>query len=193
LSGGSWVEIDEPQIIKYKNRRLPVDVCPNRLSRISIDFAYEPLASKLSEIVNANPVVFVVEGVFMYLDAASVENTIGTIARLFPSHTLYCDLMTKDFFQKYAQSIHSKLAAAGGHISALSNNPESMFTNRGYETAEHTPMFKRAGELGILWQEAKIPRFISNLMLHRLAKDLAGYAVHRFLFDYDGYPVEKPR
>ena len=48
LAGGNWIEIDEPQIISYKNERLPVEECPNPLRRISIDFGNESLADKLA-------------------------------------------------------------------------------------------------------------------------------------------------
>src|SRR5215213_9193437 len=33
LKGGTWVELDEPQIIAYKNERLPIEKCENALDR----------------------------------------------------------------------------------------------------------------------------------------------------------------
>src|SRR5690349_16352972 len=39
LKGGSWVELDEPQVITYKDERLPVSESRNPLQRIPIDFA----------------------------------------------------------------------------------------------------------------------------------------------------------
>ncbi|MET0069192.1 MAG: hypothetical protein ABW096_04080 [Candidatus Thiodiazotropha sp.] len=44
-------------------------------------------------------------------------------------------------------------------------------------------MFRRAGELGVLWDEVRIPKFASWLMLNVFAKDLNGYAVHRLDFE----------
>jgi hypothetical protein len=38
-------------------------------------------------------------------------------------------------------------------------------------------------KLGILWDEAKIPTFVSWLLLNLFLKDLAGYAVHRLYFE----------
>jgi hypothetical protein len=43
-------------------------------------------------------------------------------------------------------------------------------------------MFKRAREMGIHWDEAKIPTLVSWLLLNLFLKDLSGYAVHRLYF-----------
>src|SRR5438445_539444 len=38
LRGGTWYELDEPQVIAYKNDRLPAAQATNPLCRIAIDF-----------------------------------------------------------------------------------------------------------------------------------------------------------
>jgi len=43
LNGGTWVELDEPQVIAYKDERLPASSSDNELHRISIDFATDSL------------------------------------------------------------------------------------------------------------------------------------------------------
>lgn len=182
LSGGNWLEVDEPQLIAYKNSKLPADECPNPLTRISIDFEKDSLADKLIGESNENYTVFVVEGVFMYLDPATIKQTITTIQDLFPNHVLYCDLMTRKFFEKFARGVQEKLAASGGKFSERPDNPEEIFTTHHYTMIERVPMFKRAGELGLLWREVKIPRFVSWLLLNVFLRDLGGYAVHRFVF-----------
>ena len=183
LAGGNWLEIDEAQIISCKNERLPVEECSNPLRRISIDFAHESLADKLAEASNENHTVFVIEGVFMYLETEAIENIINTIQKLFPKHVLYCDLMTKKFFTRFAQSVHSKLVASGGVFTTRPDFPEAIFTRHDYKSIEHIPMFKRARELGILRDEAKIPKFVSWLLLNLFLRDLRGYAVHRLYFE----------
>ena len=183
LKGGNWLEIDEPQIISYKNEKLPVDECSNSLRRISIDFTRESLKEKLETEGAGDYTVFVIEGVFMYLEAEAIETTISTIQDLFPKHTLYCDLMTKKFFTRFAQSVHSKLVASGGRFSERPDSPGKIFAQHHYKTIEQTPMFRRAGELGILWDEVKIPKFVCELMLNVFLKDLNGYAVHRLGFE----------
>jgi len=67
LEGGTWVELDEPQVIAYKNERLPASNCKNELHRIPVDFSSDSLEEKLSPFSGRSPVAVVVEGVFLYL------------------------------------------------------------------------------------------------------------------------------
>lgn len=183
LAGGNWLEIDEPQIINHKNEMLPVEECPNPLRRISIDFAEESLAEKLEQESNEEYTVFVIEGVFMYLEAEAIKATIKAIQKLYPRHVLYCDLMANKFFARFAQSVHSKLAASGARFSKRPDFPDEMFIQHGYKKIESVPIFREAGALGILWDEVRIPKFVSWLMLNVFVKDLNGYAVFRFNFE----------
>ena len=59
FDGGTWVELDEPQVIAYKNERLPISSCANQLHRVPIDFSSDSLEEKLSSFSNPGPVVFV--------------------------------------------------------------------------------------------------------------------------------------
>ena len=180
LIGGNWIEIDESQIINYKNEKLPVDDCKNRLQRIPIDFSHESLRDKLNNIETGGPVTIVIEGVFMYLEPESINATLREIQDLFPAHVLLCDLMTKNFFKKYSQSIHSKLVVAGGTFTARPDQPEKIFLEKKYVEIDRTPIIKRAMELGLYWSELKIPSFIMRLLLDVFMKDLNGYTVYRF-------------
>lgn len=182
LIGGQWIEVDESQIIEHKNEKLPVDECQNALQRIVIDFANESLIDKLADVSSAEHTVFVIEGVFMYLEPEAVTATINAIQALFPNHVLYCDLMTKPFFTKFAQRVHNKLVASGGQFTERPEQPSLIFKQHDYVELARTPMFKRAGELGILWQRARIPRFVSWLMLNIFVKAINGYAVHQFKY-----------
>ena len=181
LSGGDWIEIDEPQIIQYKNERLPVAECPNPLRRIAVDFAADLLAGKLGAVANDKPVVVVMEGVFMYLEAAQIANTLRDIRSRFPRHVLLCDLMNRAFFEKVAQSVHSKLAAVGAVFTERPDDPADIFRRNGYVETANVPMFRRAMELGVLWDRARIPAIVARLMLGVLLKELNGFAVRRFV------------
>lgn len=183
LKGGNWLELDEPRIINYKSDRLPVEECPNPLRRIAVDFARESLAEILESERSDDHTVFVIEGVFMYLEAQAIENTIKAMQWHFGKHVLYCDLMTRKFFTRFAQSIHQKLADSGGRFSERPEFPEAAFTRHDYHPVECIPMLQRARELGILWSQARIPKFASWLMLKLFLKDLNGYAVHRLYYE----------
>jgi methyltransferase (TIGR00027 family) len=183
LTGGKWTELDEPQIISYKNEKLPLDECRNPLKRIPIEFASETLEEKLGHLDKNLYTVFVIEGVFMYLETGAIEDTLKALQRMFPGHVLYCDLMTRNFFDKFAKSVHSKLAAAGGKFTERPRDPQKVFIHLNYDLVEQTPMFMRARELGILWDEARIPRFMAALLLNVFMKDLKGYSVCHFHYN----------
>ena len=102
LKGGTWIELDEPQVITYKEERLPAANSDNELQRISIDFATDSLEQKLAAFSGRSPVTVVIEGVLMYLEEATIGKLLETLNHLFPRHKLICDLMTREFLDKNA-------------------------------------------------------------------------------------------
>lgn len=180
--GGTWIEIDEAQIIDYKNTCLPVAECPNPLTRISIDFSRDSLADTLEPFSHDRHTIFVIEGVLMYLEPFAITSTLQAIQQTFQQHVIYCDLMTRQFFEQFAQSVHDKLVAAGGSFTNRPDAPEEIFLQLGYHPLMNTTMFQRAAELGLFWDELRLPRPVAWLMLNWLKRDLGGYAVHKFAF-----------
>lgn len=154
LNGGSWVELDEPQVIQYKNDRLPAASCQNKQQRIAIDFSTESLAEKLAYFSNQNPVVVVIEGVFIYLDEAAIRQMIDNLRRIFPHHKLIGDLMNRKFFEKYGKTLHEKITGMGASFKFTIDNPEQLFLKNGYRSTEKTSIIEKAIEFGLL----KIPK-----------------------------------
>src|SRR5215207_11145099 len=95
LTGGRWIELDEPQIIAYKNERLPIDRSDNALERIPVDFSADSLEEKLSAFGDCRRTVVVIEGVFVYLDEEEITRLFATLRRVFPKHRLICDLVSR--------------------------------------------------------------------------------------------------
>lgn len=164
LKGGSWTELDEPQVIAYKNERLPVSACENQLQRIPIDFANESLEEKLTSIAGNGPVVVVVEGVFMYLEKETTRQMLRTLRKVFPKHRLICDLMTRKFFQKYGGSIREKLEGLGATIKLSTDDPEVLFLNSGYERVNQISIVEKSME----FQSQKVPKFLLRTLLRTL-------------------------
>lgn len=158
LKGGTWIELDEPQVITYKDERLPAATCQNELHRISIDFATDSLEQKLSSLSNRSPVAVVIEGVFMYLDEAAIEKLLETLHRVFPQHKLICDLMTREFFEKNARTIHEKLTGMGAVFKFTIDNPEQVFLKNGYRLIDTIPIVEKSVRFsmprmpGIIWK-----------------------------------------
>ena len=173
IKGGTWVELDEPQVIAYKNERLPASQSQNDLQRIPIDFSTESLAEKLSPFAWRKPVVVVIEGVFMYLEEETIRTVLQTLHRLFPQHKLICDLMTKTFFQKYGKTIHEKLTGMGASFKFTADNPEALFLQNGYR---RTGWFSIVGK-SFEFDSKKIPKFVLRTFLRALTN---GYAIYVF-------------
>lgn len=173
LHGGTWIELDEPQVIAYKNERLPASDCPNKLQRIPIDFSTELLPDKLAPFAGGDPTVVVVEGVFMYLEQPAIEHLLQTLHRLFPQHKLICDLMTRKFFEKYGRTIHEKLTGMGATFKFTADNPEEIFVQNGYQRVARFSMVQKSTE----FEGRRVPKILFRTLLRTLA---SGYAIYVF-------------
>ena len=180
LPGGEWFELDEPQVIDYKNQRLPAEQCPNPLQRLSIEFASGSLREKLHPLATSAPTVIVIEGVFMYLTQPAIAETLSALKGAFPGHVLLCDLMDRAFFNRFAGPVHAKIVALGATFTERPETPETIFQECGYQLRETTPMFQRAAEIGVLWERARIPTFVGWLLLEFFMPQMKGYRVFRF-------------
>ncbi|HJP95618.1 MAG TPA: SAM-dependent methyltransferase [Pyrinomonadaceae bacterium] len=173
LEGGTWIELDEPQVIAYKNERLPVSECKNELHRIAIDFSTDSLEEKLSSFAGRRPVVVVIEGVFMYLEQETIRQLLETLHRLFPQHKLICDLMTRRFFEKYGRTIHEKLTGMGATFRFTIDKPEKAFVQNGYRRIGWFSIVGSAME----FESKKIPAILAKTLLRTLT---TGYAIYIF-------------
>jgi methyltransferase (TIGR00027 family) len=131
LTGGSWLELDEPQLIAYKNERLAAARAPNPLRRIAIDFETESLRDKLQPFAGSAPTVVVIEGVTMYVTAESLRSTLETLRSLFSDHQVIADLMTRSFINTYGDTIKRIIAQLGAEM-IPGDQPALPFEQVGY-------------------------------------------------------------
>lgn len=170
LAGGRWVEVDQPAIIALKNEKLPAARSPNPVERIAIDFATEKLEDKLEAFEGERPVI-VLEGVSMYLTEAQLRATLFALTWRFPHHTLMCDLMSKDFFERYGARVHDRIAELGGKFAALTEDPAARVRSAGYRQLARVSMVQRARELGAI----PIPMFLLNTIFRTLRDGYCAY------------------
>jgi methyltransferase (TIGR00027 family) len=173
LQGGTWVELDEPQVIAYKNERLPVSISENELHRIAIDFSTDSLEEKLSSFADHSPVVIIIEGVFIYLEEEIIRQLLQTLRRLFPHHKLICDLMTKDFCENYGKSLHEKITEMGTSFKFTVDTPQAVFLENGYRRLEEIPIVEKS----VILSAPDIPSSVLESMRPTLPR---GYSVHVF-------------
>lgn len=172
LRGGHWFELDEPQVVAWKNECLPAAHCRNPLQRIAIDFSADSLEHKLAAIKPAGPVILVVEGVFVYLTEQEILQSIATFHHLFATHQLVCDLVSSEMIINHGQSLHAKIQALGTSFK-LADHPETVFTLHGYGIREGISIVERAVDFGI----NKIPKLMLRYFFHG---DIMGNAVYVF-------------
>jgi len=173
LHGGAWIELDEPQIIEYKNERLPITQSENVVHRIAINFSTDSLEQKLRPYSNHEPVVVVIEGVSMYLEQTAIATLLQTLNQLFPRHKLICDLMTWDFFENNAKTIHDKITGMGTCFKLSPGDPEEVFLANGHEKVTQIQIVEKA----VLFESPEIPQAVLDAMEPPLP---VGYSIYVF-------------
>jgi methyltransferase (TIGR00027 family) len=132
MSAGSWIEIDEHQVITYKEKCLPQNKCKNKLKRIGVDFSINELSTALSSINVLGRVVVIIEGVFVYLDPKQILKTLNSLKECFPDHDVITDFISEDFINSYSKRFDKGVNELGAYYSPL-KHPESPFIDGGYK------------------------------------------------------------
>ena len=73
------------------------------------DFSSDSLEEKLSSFSKRGPVVFVIEGVFIYLDENEIKKLLPALHAMFPKHKLICDLLTRRLIERYGRTLTENL------------------------------------------------------------------------------------
>jgi methyltransferase (TIGR00027 family) len=147
LRGGRWLEVDEPQVFAWKEPRLPQTGCPNALTRLPMDFAVDSLADRLSPFAGSGAVI-VIEGVLYYLEESAIRQMLRTLGAAFPSAEILCDVMTREFFERYGRGIHQKIGGLGASFDLSWPPIETIFQQEGYRETRLISIPERAADLG---------------------------------------------
>jgi methyltransferase (TIGR00027 family) len=174
LTGGRWLEVDEPQVFDWKEPRLPAATCPNELTRLSVDFAAERLADRLRPFADPEPVAIVVEGVLFYLGEPRIRELLRTLRATFPRGEVLCDMMTVDFFNKFSRTIHERIRGLGTSFVLPERPLEMTFADEGYVETDRISTIRRAAQLGSLPWYIRLTMYVSSTL-----RD--GYAIRAFL------------
>jgi len=172
LEGGSWFELDEPELIDYKNERLPAAQAPNPLERIAIEFERESLREKLQSLSGTAPTVFVIEGVTMYVTAESLRSTLEVLKSMVPEHQVITDLMTRAFIDIYGGTIQRAIRGLGAEM-IPGDEPALPFERAGYRELS-------SREIAGLALDYRSLGWLSPIMRWFFAELFAGYTVRVF-------------
>lgn len=173
LQGGNWHEIDEPEVIQQKENTLPAATAPNSLQRVAINFASEKISEKLKAFATNEKVIIVLEGVSMYLTNEQFTDTLKQFEQLFPNHTLICDLLTKQFFNRYSYRLHKKLKDFGAVFQFKHKVPQDFVLQHRYSLQQKISVI----QAGINEGNLPIPKFLQWLFKEDVQN---GYTVNVF-------------
>jgi methyltransferase (TIGR00027 family) len=173
LPGGRWWELDDPQLIGYKEERLPARTAPNPLTRVPVSFQTDTLASHLAPLAGDDGALVVIEGVTMYLGDETLAEMATAVRNALPRATLVCDLMTPAFARTFSRSLRRELARLGATFGARREHPRRIIERAGYALRERHSIPGRARDAGTL----RIPGFLFHPLLRGLRD---GYAVWVF-------------
>ncbi len=173
LHGGIWYEIDEPEVIQQKENTLPAATAPNSLQRIAIAFASEKISEKLKAFATHEKVIIVLEGVSMYLTDGQFSDTLHEFEKLFPKHLLICDLLTKQFFNRYSYRLHKKLKDFGAVFQFKHKVPQNFILQHRYSLQQKISVI----QTGINEDNLHIPKFLQWLFKEDIQH---GYTVNVF-------------
>jgi O-methyltransferase involved in polyketide biosynthesis len=157
LPGGHWLEVDQPSLVDYKNKLLPVDQAANPLRRLAIDVEHQPLGQLLAPALEdpgwrkhrGVPMV-VIEGVSVYLDPTTLGKTLALLRKLLPRHTLIIDLLDHDFERRYCGPMRRAIRKLGVTMAPALPDPATFVASLGYRQTDAESIVGRAVSLGLL-------------------------------------------
>lgn len=159
MKGGNWVERDKPEVIQQKETILAAGTTPNLLQRIAIEFATEKITDKLKCFQTTEKVVIVLEGVSMCLTDEQFTDTLQQFEQLFPNHTLVCDLLTTQFFNRCSYRLRKRLNDFGAVFKFQHINPQAFILKYNYTLQNKISVIATGNEQGNL----RVPKLLQWL------------------------------
>lgn len=173
LPGGRWWELDDPELLTFKESRLPAATAPNPLVRLPVSFATESLADRLAPLAGDDPCDIVIEGVSMYLEDAALTDLTRALRRHFPKGRLLMDLQSPAFRRRFSADIANELGRLGAHFATRTVHPAQLIEAQGFRRRAAHSVVGRAAEISSF----RIPRWLLATLLRELRD---GYAIWEF-------------
>ncbi|HKT59630.1 MAG TPA: class I SAM-dependent methyltransferase [Gemmatimonadales bacterium] len=173
LTGGRWIELDEPAVIERKEALLPTRDAPNPLTRVSIQFDREPLAAALAPFRDLVEPIVVLEGVLPYLTGTEIAALARTVRAAWPNPTLVCDLMTGTFSRRYGGRIGRRLRELGASWRPFEGEALPLIEAAGFRLETRESVVSYAAARGTV----RVPRWLLGTLLRSLRD---GYSIASF-------------
>jgi methyltransferase (TIGR00027 family) len=172
-------DLDLPEMIGFKKLFYTETDRYHFISASVFDYAWMDQVAKIGK----RPVLFMAEGVFMYLDGAKVKALVLKLQSRFPGSELVCEVVTEFFTRKpWNRMVAVKMNQHGvGKEAAftfgIKNSREMESWHPGIEYVDDWSYFDthhpRLGRLGMMGK-VKFLRDVQYTVHYRLGLDLAG-------------------
>ena len=173
LQGGRWFELDDPQLLAFKETRLPAADAPNPLTRIPVSFQADTPRRYLSALAGDDEALVILEGVSMYLSDRALTDLASALVCALPRATLVCDLMSPAFASRFSRPLRRALERMGATFGERLVHPHVSIERAGLRPLRQCSIVERAVDAG----SVRIWRWLLNTVL-REVRD--GYAVWIF-------------
>lgn len=173
LDGGAWFELDDPQLLRFKEERLPAGDAPNPLQRTAVQFGSVTAREFLAPLAGSDEALVILEGVSMYLSDEVLTEFASAVVHQLPNATLVCDLMSPAFARTFSRSLQRALRDMGAVFGERRVHPRIALERGGLRATSHISIPGRTAELGAL----PIPRWLLATLLRGLRD---GYQIWTF-------------
>ena len=148
----TWIEVDLPEILAYKEQILAAERPACRLERVRMDLA-QPIGRR--EVfekwgARAKKVLILSEGLLIYLTSEEVAQLARDLASQPSFHTWITDLVSPGLLRMLQKNWGQKLADAGAPLKFGPPEGPEFFTPCGWRPAEVRSMLHAAGRAGRL-------------------------------------------
>ena len=174
MPGGRWFEFDDPQLLAFKEERLPAADAPNPLQRTPVAFGTVAPGAFLAPLAGDDDALVILEGVSMYLSDDALTDLAQALGQQFPKATLVCDLMSPMFARTYGRALQQALRDMGAVFGTRHRHPRVAVERGGWRASSHLSIPGRTAELGSL----PIPSWALATLLRGLRE---GYQIWTFV------------
>jgi methyltransferase (TIGR00027 family) len=173
LGGGRWWEIDDANLLNFKETRLPASDSPRPLARLPFDYRHESLLDRLAPLAGDDQALVILEGVSEYLSLHDLTSLASSVRSRLPHASFACELMTPAFRRWSAGGIARDLARMGAEFAPTAGHPKGAIEAAGYRSTGMQSIMERARLAGTI----HIPKWLLDSVFRTLRD---GYAVWTF-------------
>jgi methyltransferase (TIGR00027 family) len=161
-----WFEVDRAEIFGQKEAVLAemgaVARCRRALVQADLEHDWSgPLAEAGFDA--ARPALFVIEGLLVYLEAAAVEQVMGTVAEVAAAGSgVVADVVNEDMLTSvYTREMMARLAEMGCGWRFGTNDPRGFFERFGWRVTVNTPDEAEVGHGR--WPHPSVPEAVAGI------------------------------